>query len=162
MTADVDPGGHPGQDWEEALAASRGTLMDPGAFVRLREWGGDVLLGKMVALFRENGPQRMEEIERGLEEGDASRVERGAHALKSSAGNLGAERLRRLCQLVEDAGEGRRVDDARALQPLLREAWAQTLRALDLSRTPTPADGASTDGTPEEVEGGGTPTGEAP
>jgi len=162
MTADIAPGANPVEGWEKALAASRGTLMDPEAFVRLREWGGDVLLGKMVALFRENGPQRMEEIERGLEEGNASRVEHGAHALKSSAGNLGAERLRRLCQLVEDAGEGGRVDDARALHPLLREAWTQTLQALDLSRTPPPADGSSADGAPEEGEGEESRTGETP
>lgn len=135
-------GADPVPGWSEAVAAAEGTLMDPGAFVRLREWGGDVLLGKMVALFHENGPVRMQEIEEALAEGVASRIERSAHTLKSSAGNLGAERLRRLCQLMEDAGEEGRVDAARAFAPLLREAYAQTIRALDLSRRPLPDEAA--------------------
>jgi two-component system, sensor histidine kinase and response regulator len=126
---------------DAAVAASEGTLMDPQAFVRLREWGGDVLLGKMVGLFLKNAPDRMEEIRAGLEEGDAPRAERGAHSLKSSAGNLGAERLRRLCQYLEDAAEEGRLEDARALHPLVLEAYRRTIQALELSRTPgLPAD----------------------
>jgi two-component system, sensor histidine kinase and response regulator len=110
--------------------ANDAVLLDPAAFVRLREWGGDVLVGKMVDLFMKNAPERHAEIRSGLEEADPKRVERGAHSLKSSAGNMGAERLRRLCQLVEDAGEHGRLDDARTLEPHLAEALEQTLQGL--------------------------------
>ncbi len=110
-------------------------LLDPGAFVRLREWGGDELLGKMVALYLKNAPGRLEEIRAGVAEGDGSRIEQGAHSLKSSSGNLGAVRLQRLCQQMEDAGEDGRLDDAQALLPELETTAEQTLRSLEMKRT---------------------------
>ncbi len=120
--------------------ANRAVLLDPGAFVRLREWGGDVLVGKMVDLFLKNAPERHAEIRSGLDEGEAERVERGAHSLKSSAANMGAERLRRLCQLVEDAGEHGALDEARHLEPHLAEALELTLRGLERhANPPSPA-----------------------
>lgn len=111
-------------------------ILDPGAFVRLREWGGDELLGKMVALYLKNAPGRLEEIRTGVAEGDGSRIEQGAHSLKSSSGNLGAVRLQRLCQEMEDAGEEGRLDDAQALLPQLETTCEQTLRSLEMNRPP--------------------------
>lgn len=113
--------------WQEAADAP---LLDPGAFARLREWGGDELLGKMLALYLQNAPARRAEVVDGLAAGDPDRVERGAHALKSSSGNLGAERLRRLCQLVEDAGEDGRLEDVQALLPLFEDAFGETIKAF--------------------------------
>jgi HPt (histidine-containing phosphotransfer) domain-containing protein len=112
------------------------TLLDPGAFVRLREWGGDELLGKMLALYLKNAPDRMGEIRSGVQEGDGGRIEQGAHSLKSSSANLGAERLRWLCQRMEDAGEDGRLAEARGLLPELEEAYRQTVEALEMKRTP--------------------------
>jgi HPt (histidine-containing phosphotransfer) domain-containing protein len=111
-------------------------LLDPGAFVRLREWGGDTLVGKMVELFLKNAPERLEEVREGLEGRDAHRAERGAHSLKSSAGNMGAERLRILCQLTENAAEDEDLDRVRELFPHLELALEQTLGGLRRHATP--------------------------
>lgn len=111
-------------------AALETRLLDPGAFVRLREWGGDTLVGKMVDLFLKNAPERMEEVRSGVAEGDPHRAERGAHSLKSSAGNMGAERLRILCQLTEDAAEEGDLPLVRSLLPHLETTLEQTLGGL--------------------------------
>lgn len=114
-----------------------GVLLDPAAFVRLREWGGDELLRKMIDLFLGNGPDRLAQVRRGLEGGKAEEVERGSHSLKSSAGNLGAEALRRQAARVEALAEGRSevgpelhaaVD---ALESVFRETEAALREARD-------------------------------
>jgi two-component system, sensor histidine kinase and response regulator len=76
--------------------------IDPEALARLREWGGERLLVQMIRLFVESTPERVRQIEEGLERGEIELVERGSHSLKSSAANLGAERLRELSAEVED------------------------------------------------------------
>jgi HPt (histidine-containing phosphotransfer) domain-containing protein len=115
---------------EATLEALDQALLDPGAFVRLREWGGDTLVGKMVELYLKNAPERLADVRDGLAEGDARRAERGAHSLKSSSANLGGERLRRLCQLVEDAAEHGDLERVRALLPHLETAFEHTLQGL--------------------------------
>ncbi|TVP57089.1 MAG: Hpt domain-containing protein [Gemmatimonadales bacterium] len=113
---------------------SGGPLLDPAAFVRLREWGGDELLRKMIELFIQNTPARMDQIRTGVTDGDADAIERGAHSLKSSCGNLGAEQTRALAQRMETLGEESRLDEARALLPELDTTYDATLRAMIQAR----------------------------
>ncbi len=142
----------------EALDA---TLLDPGALVRLREWGGVALVGKMVELYLKLAPERIQEVREGLAAGDAARAERGAHSLKSSSANLGGERLRRLCQLIEDAAEDGELERARALLPHLETAYEHTLQGL-VRRAPGPdadapeagAPASSAPEGPQDLDGG--------
>ncbi len=108
-----------------------GTLLDPAAFQRLRAWGGDELLGKIVSLFLEHAPTRLAEVEAGLEEGDLQRVERGAHALKSSAANVGGTALQQLCARLEAAAEAGDAGEVTELAPEFRRAFRQTVAALE-------------------------------
>ena len=78
-------------------------LLNSAALDRLREWGGEKLLGQMVRLFLENSKTRMDQIRAGAEQGDPSEAEKGSHSLKSSAANLGAESLQDLTARIEDA-----------------------------------------------------------
>lgn len=55
----------------------------------------------MVELYLSGGPARVHEITNGAAAGDAARVERAAHGLKSSAGNVGAERLQHTAAELE-------------------------------------------------------------
>ncbi len=105
-------------------------VLNPAALRRLEEWGGPTLVGKMVALFLENAPERMESIRSGAAEGNLSKVERGAHSLKSSAANLGAERLRDDASRMEKAAERRDGDEIRDLLPDMDTHFQDTLRAL--------------------------------
>jgi HPt (histidine-containing phosphotransfer) domain-containing protein len=77
-------------------------IIDPQAQARLREWGGAKLLTQMIRLFLENAPNRMEQVRKGLAEGNVREAERGVHSLKSSAANVGALRVSRLAAQMED------------------------------------------------------------
>jgi HPt (histidine-containing phosphotransfer) domain-containing protein len=106
-------------------------VLDPKALDRLREWGGDKLLFEMVRLFLENAPQRMEQIRRGAGDGSLADGERGAHSLKSSAANLGAERVRTLTAEAERAASEGDRDGVASLLPELEDAFAQVIAALE-------------------------------
>ena len=105
-------------------------LVDPGALERLRGWGGAALVDRMIGLFQELGPKRLQEVGDGLAEGDLSRVARAAHSFKSSAGNLGADRLRLLCGALEDAADGGRQAEARRLADDLPHAYRDTVKQI--------------------------------
>ncbi len=105
-------------------------IIDPQALDRLREWGGDKLAGQMVRLFLKNSGTRMDQIRAGVAGSDLEEAERGAHSLKSSAANIGAETLRALATRMESAALDESVDDARALLPDLEAAYADAMREL--------------------------------
>ncbi len=106
-------------------------VIDPKAIARLREWGGDNLLGQVVRLFLENSPARVEQIRTGVESEDAKEAEQGAHSLKSSAANVGAEDLRGIAQEMEGAAVQGDLATVRGLLPALEEAYARTRVALE-------------------------------
>jgi HPt (histidine-containing phosphotransfer) domain-containing protein len=106
------------------------SIIDPQALERLKEWGGDKLAGQMVRLFLQNTGTRMDQIRSGVSGGDLQETERGAHSLKSSAANIGAEVLRTLATRMESAALESNVEDARALLPELETAYAEAMTQL--------------------------------
>ena len=48
------------------------------------------LFGEMVELLRDDGPQRLRELQAALDEGDLTRVRHAAHSLKGLAANFNA------------------------------------------------------------------------
>ena len=105
-------------------------IIDPQALERLREWGGEKLAGQMVRLFLKNSGTRMDQIRAGVTSSDLQETERGAHSLKSSAANIGAETLRTMATRMESAALDESVDDARALLPELESAYENAMREL--------------------------------
>jgi HPt (histidine-containing phosphotransfer) domain-containing protein len=106
-------------------------VLDGTALERLRRLGGPDLVRRLVELYLANGPERMRSLSDGAAEGDADRVERGAHTMKSSAGNLGAVRLQRTAEALEaSAAEG--TIDSQLVARLVREydESAAALRSL--------------------------------
>lgn len=106
-------------------------ILDSKAMERLREWGGEELASQMVELFLTNSPSRVDQIRSGLAGQDAEAAERGAHSLKSSAANLGAERVRHLALEIERAASGQDLSTAAELFLALEEAYALTRAALE-------------------------------
>jgi len=100
--------------------------IDPQALERLRRIGGDALLSNIVALFMSHVEPALREAVSGLELGDFDSVQRVAHALKSSAGNLGAQQMQHLADRIEQLAE---IREARQIQPLLTDLRAAYLRA---------------------------------
>jgi len=115
-------------------------LIDPGALERLGEWGGTELVTKMMELFLEVTPERVTEIRAGLDAGDLDRVERGAHSLRSSAGNLGADPVRELAARIEELAEAGTTE---GLEPLVTELEDRFRRTLDVLRARLAAGGSA-------------------
>lgn len=105
-------------------------IIDPQALERLKEWGGDKLAGQMVRLFLKNTGARMDQIRTGVAGGDLNEAEKGAHSLKSSAANIGAEILRSMATRMESAALEANIDHARALMPQLESAYADAMQEL--------------------------------
>jgi HPt (histidine-containing phosphotransfer) domain-containing protein len=108
------------------------SIIDPQALERLKEWGGDKLAGQMVRLFLKNTGSRMDQIRSGVGDGNLEEAERGAHSLKSSAANIGAELLRTMATRMESAALDANHDHAQVLLPQLESAYAEAMKELAL------------------------------
>lgn len=93
---------------------------------------------KLITLFLEHTPRRLDTAIAGGRAGDWKAVEDAAHSLKSSAGNLGAVRLRDLADRVENAAAAGRagggalgkVEGLDALLAEMEDAYAKTRAIL--------------------------------
>ena len=66
---------------------------------------GDVEFVKdLTDIFNQRVPELTAALEKSLQAGDAALTEKLAHALKGTCGNLGAERLRQICEHLEICG----------------------------------------------------------
>lgn len=74
---------------------------DAQALDRLRKWGGDRLVHDILEIFFAQVPERIADARRGIWTNEPIQVERAAHILKSSSGQLGAARMRVLCIAIE-------------------------------------------------------------
>lgn len=106
-------------------------VIDPLALERLREWGGDKLAAQMVRLFLKNSGSRVDQIRLGLVSSDLQEAERGAHSLKSSAANIGAEHLRTLATQIEGAALDGDIERAQQVLPRLEAAYASVMATLE-------------------------------
>lgn len=106
------------------------TVLDASAADRIVRLGGLDLLDQMMALLEDGGPQRIAAAQAAAAEGDLPGVQRAAHSLKSSAGNLGLKALEGQAQAVESAaGKGERAE-AEAGVARLEPLFASGMRAL--------------------------------
>ncbi|MEO0650132.1 MAG: Hpt domain-containing protein [Planctomycetota bacterium] len=116
------------------MTASNSDLtLDPSVIEALRELGGEEepeLFEELVTMFLDDTPGRIEALLEALEAGDATTLERTAHALKSSCGNLGARRLASLCFEIESAGRAGDVEAARPLVGRSTDEFAAVAAAL--------------------------------
>ena len=100
--------------------------IDDSSLERLRDLGGQVLVQRLVRVFEEDVPTRFAAARAGLAAGDLRAVERAAHSMRSSAGNVGAFALMELAAEAEAAAERGQAD---RLAPLL-EAMDVSLTAV--------------------------------
>jgi len=78
-------------------------LLEPEAIDRLLGFGGPKLVRGMVELFVKNAPPKVADAREALDCGDAAALRTALHALKSSAGQLGAMTVFRACVAGEEA-----------------------------------------------------------
>jgi len=103
---------------------------------KAREWvdeyGEDFLVG-LIDVYLEETPIRLTQLRKAFEEGDADRLTREAHTLKSSSAGFGAIALTALAQQIEFAGRSGKWDSMAGDIERLEKEFAQvkaTLQAL--------------------------------
>ena len=74
---------------------------DEAILVSLQRLGGVQLARRMLALFLEHTPKRLEAVRLGLQKGDLESVERAAHSLKSTSGHLRIMTMQELAEHIE-------------------------------------------------------------
>lgn len=91
-------------------------LIDDAAIERLRGFGGPKLVRGMIELFIKTAPAKVSAARQALDAGDPAALRAALHALKSSAGQLGAATVFQACKSGEEqAGRG----DLAACAPLV-------------------------------------------
>ncbi len=91
---------------------------DESVLGRVRKMGGPTLVRRLLTLVLEQTPGRIGAILAGAESGDLPSVAFAAHALRSSAGNVGAVRVLDLATRLEAAAK---AGDGPAVTPLAAE-----------------------------------------
>ncbi len=89
---------------EVALQDTRPVLLDSSLLEGLKameEGEDDRFVAEVVELFLIDGPVRLEALRSALAEGVGESLSNAAHTLKGTAANLGAVRLRLLCEQLE-------------------------------------------------------------
>lgn len=87
-----------------------GGHFDPAALARVQRLGGNGLVRQLVAVFLEHAPTRVSAARAAQASGDLPALARAAHALRGSAGNVGATTLAHAARRLEEAAE--RADSA--------------------------------------------------
>src|SRR5689334_16780139 len=80
------------------------SVIDPQAIENLRSLNpgdNDEFLREIAAIFLEDTPQRIAELEHSLAAGDVSTFTRAAHSIKGSSANLGTIGLRAAAEKLE-------------------------------------------------------------
>ncbi len=116
---------------------------DETVLTRLHKLGGETLVRRMIDLFLENAPKRVEAARLGDQDGDLEAVRQAVHSLKSTAGNLGAITLQELAGKIEQLARGQQQEATSELMPNLEDAFVQAKRHLEAQRTALPGQASS-------------------
>lgn len=118
---------------DDAMNENEDEVLDPEVLESLRELGGEDdpgLFAELVQLFLEDTPVRIKDLDSAVDQSDAHAIELAAHALKSSAANLGAMQLSRLFKQIEAAGRDQDLERAATLVAESNQAYEKVREAL--------------------------------
>lgn len=96
---------------------------DTQAVDRLRSLGGETLVRKIATLFADFGSARVADATTGAATGDLPKVAQAAHALRSSAANVGATGLLAIATDLEQAARANQTDTVPTLVLNLRSSF---------------------------------------
>jgi two-component system sensor histidine kinase/response regulator len=118
---------------DELTVATEGTEgpLDRNVIESLRELGGSEMLSELGQMFFDDARSSLATLRKALEEGDASTVERVAHTLKGSSGNMGAPRMASLCAKLQDAGASGDLSSSSELLERLEVEFERVRPALE-------------------------------
>jgi CheY-like chemotaxis protein/HPt (histidine-containing phosphotransfer) domain-containing protein len=87
-------------------------------------------LARVVLLFIEDVPVRLESLRRAVERGEAQEVEETAHLLKGGSGYMGAARMAEICARLQELGDSGDLARAPELLDALEEEFGRVCPAL--------------------------------
>jgi len=117
-------------------ATPAGTALDPSALDTLLALvgGEQALLLELIDSFLQETPPLVAALRRSLEEGDAERLRRAAHTLKSSSRDFGANQLSESARALEAMGKAGALAEAAALVAQVEAQYPQVQAALEAVR----------------------------
>jgi len=101
---------------------------------RLRRLGGDKFAAEMIGLFLDYAQTKLADVQRASQAGDCAGVAKAVHPLKSSAGNVGANRVQALAGGLEEAANGQQLSEMNRLLAELEAALAEVKPRLELEK----------------------------
>jgi CheY-like chemotaxis protein len=122
------------EDLSSAIGRWFGSV-DPSALQSLRELGDEAVISGLVDGFLTDAAARVEALRAALRDGDAPEIEKLGHALKGSAGTLGAAGVQQLATQLETMGREKRLEGAPRLLASLETELADTARQLRAPRS---------------------------
>lgn len=110
-----------------------GQILDMSVVEELLSFADDgdpELLLDLIRMFLDDGPSKVRAVTEGLLAGDFDKMERAAHSLKGSSGNLGAKLLQDVCEQIQVTARNHQLDPLRPLAAELVANYAQAEQAL--------------------------------
>jgi HPt (histidine-containing phosphotransfer) domain-containing protein len=104
---------------------SGGDVLDPEVVESLRQLtppGEPDVLGEILSLFLDEVPKKIATLRSAVTSGDAVKVQRTAHSLKGSTGNIGARAMYEVCRQLDDQAK---FGELARLQPLIDALQAE-------------------------------------
>ncbi len=109
-------------------------VLDPGVLESLSELqqeGEPDILEELTGLFFEDAAAQIKALKKAVESGDAPSVYRLSHTLKGSSGNMGANRMHRICLTLEEVGQSGELGEAGELLGSLEKAFGDARSAIE-------------------------------
>ena len=99
------------------------SCVDQAILTKLRGLIGEKVLRKLITLFLEDVPKKINSAIQSEKSGDLESVSSIAHSLISSTGSLGAVDMQKLSERIEALAEQRKAGEVSALLPELADAY---------------------------------------
>ena len=112
---------------EEKVSAP---IIDHKRIAYLEAECGEELVVELMGIFLDQAPATLASLREAVETSDAGGIERTAHHLKGSSGNIGAAKMEDLCAELEALGRLGDVGDANAVLERLEEGFEEVGPAL--------------------------------
>ena len=110
-------------------------VLDPAVVESLRQLtppGEPDVLAEVLRLFVDEVPRRVERLTAAWLAGNAVELQRAAHSLKGSSGNIGAHHMYEICKQLDERGKAADFNGARHLLDSLAEEYARVEAEIQL------------------------------
>jgi two-component system sensor histidine kinase/response regulator len=108
-----------------------GDPVDNAVIENLRVLGGSGMISELAELFFDDASSSLRTLREAVDENDARSVERVAHTLRGSSGNMGATRMAVICAELQNVGASGDLGHAAELLDRLEKEFGRVRPALE-------------------------------